>query len=204
MRQEQVIIGGQYRVRIGDRLAPVTVQYRKPGAGRGRFVCLTGDTGREVIASAARLRPIPGTPEAAKAAERRPSKPRGPRPFTGDPGSRMIDASPVPGMLHRVSGAPVGELSRPNADYVCRLVDACHAAERFAFVARAVRRRIGQRIVWLTIPRHLRRGLLHAAAVRHAGNRETFAAVMGHQPLPSERMVTEAVAVACGLGPMPR
>jgi hypothetical protein len=62
MRQNEVRIGGEYRVRIGDRLAPVTVLRRLDGRGVARYLCRTGDTGREVRATAARLRPLPGTP----------------------------------------------------------------------------------------------------------------------------------------------
>lgn len=66
MRQDQIEVGGQYIVRVGDRLAPVTVLHRKTtrtwGSDRAKtvFVCRTGDTGREITATAARLRPVPG------------------------------------------------------------------------------------------------------------------------------------------------
>lgn len=79
MRQDQIVIGGEYSVRIGDRLAPVTVLARLHRHSAGRrstyFYCVTGDTGRRIEASAARLRPLPGqtVPEsrAAAAEERR-------------------------------------------------------------------------------------------------------------------------------------
>ena len=96
------------------------------------------------------------------------------------------------------------ELSQPNRDTIRRIVDGVHVAEPFAQVARRVRSRIGSMVIWNTIPRELRRGILFAAAQRHAEGRRLYRQVMRHAPLPSERMVTEAVGIACGLGPMPR
>lgn len=81
MRQDQIEIGGEYIVKVGGRLAPVTVLRAKTsrtwGSDRARtvFVCLTGDTRREITASAARLRPAPGAAvpasRSAEAATRR-------------------------------------------------------------------------------------------------------------------------------------
>ena len=59
MKQEQVTIGMAARVKIGSRLAEVTVLRRLDGRGRARFECRTSDTGRLVKATAARLRPVP-------------------------------------------------------------------------------------------------------------------------------------------------
>ena len=59
MKQECVTIGMQARVKIGQRLAEVTVLRRFEGRGRARFACRTSDTGRLVKATAARLRPVP-------------------------------------------------------------------------------------------------------------------------------------------------
>jgi hypothetical protein len=160
MRQNEIQIGGTYRMRIGDRLALVTVTGRSIGRGRARFTCLTHDTRREVKATAARLRPLPGTAVAA--------------------------------------------LSAANADYVRRIVDGIHVAESFGHVARVVRRKIGRSIIFRSIPRALRRGLLHAAAERHAAGRRLYRAAMGHDPLPSERMVADAVGMAVGIGACPR
>jgi hypothetical protein len=206
MRQNEIEIGGTYRVRIGDRLALVTVTGRKTGRGRARFTCLTHDTRREVTATAARLRPLPGTAEAAAQTRRRAeaAAARAPRPFTGSPGERMVEAAPVPGMLARVGSSPVAALSAANADYVRRIVDGIHVAESFAHVARVVRRRVGRSVIFGTIPRCLRRGLLYAAAERHAAGRRMYRVAMGHDPLPSPRMVADAVGAACGLGACPR
>ncbi len=206
MRQNEISIGGTYRVRIGDRLALVTVTGRKVGRGRARFVCLTHDTRREVTATAARLRPLPGTPEATAQSRRRveAAAARAPRAFTGSVGERMVEAAPVPGMLDRVGSSPVAALSAANADYVRRIVDGVHVAEPFAHVARVVRRRVGRSVIFGTIPRCLRRGLLYAAAERHAAGRQMYRVAMGHDPLPSPRMVADAVGMAVGLGACPR
>lgn len=59
MKQEQVTIGMTARVKIGSRLAEVTVLRCLDGRGRARFECRTSDTGRLVKATAARLRPVP-------------------------------------------------------------------------------------------------------------------------------------------------
>jgi hypothetical protein len=205
MKQTDIQIGGQYRVRIGNRLAPVTVLRRLDGRGRARFACLTGDTGREVRATAARLRPMPGTVEAVAENRRRvaAAAARQPRPYTGDPGAECVDARPVPEMLGVIGTSPVLRMSEPNRDTIRRIVDRVHVAEPFAAVARAVRRRLGAQITWQTIPRELRRGILYAAAERHAAGRRMYRVAMGHDPLPSERMVADAVGMACGLGRCP-
>jgi hypothetical protein len=199
MRQNDVVIGGTYRAKVAGRIATVTVQRRQERRGeRMRFVCLTHDTRREITATAARLRPAVDVPEAAG-----PNPLRDPRPFSGDPGARRVAAAPVPGVIVSVGSAPVLALSPRNGSYIDRAVDACHVAEHFRHVARHVRRRIGAAVIWETIPRALRRGILHRAALRHHDNRATYRFAMGHGPLPSERMVAEAVGIACGLGPMP-
>jgi hypothetical protein len=59
MKQQCVEIGMQASVKIGSRLADVTVLRRLEGRGRARFECRTSDTGRIVKATAARLRPMP-------------------------------------------------------------------------------------------------------------------------------------------------
>lgn len=59
MKQEQVTIGMAARVKIGSRMAEVTVLRQLDGRGRARFECRTSDTGRLVKATAARLRPVP-------------------------------------------------------------------------------------------------------------------------------------------------
>lgn len=47
--------------------------------------------------------------------------------------------------------------------------------------------------IYLSVPRRLRRGLLYAAAKRHAANRNTYRMVMGEHPFPSEEMIGRAI-----------
>ena len=60
MLAKDVQIGATYRCRVGDRLALVTV-LAAPGRGHRKFTCQTQDTDRRILATAAKLRPIPGT-----------------------------------------------------------------------------------------------------------------------------------------------
>jgi len=60
MLSRDVRIGSTYQCRIGDRLALVTVT-AAPGRGHRKFTCRTHDTDRQVLASAAKLRPLPGS-----------------------------------------------------------------------------------------------------------------------------------------------
>jgi hypothetical protein len=194
MRQDEIHIGGEYRVRVGQRLARVTVLRRLDGRGRARFLCVTQDTRREIKPTAARLRPL---------VETRAEKPA-PQPvaWDGPVGDRWLPAVAVPGLLGR-GNRPVLQLSQANAAAVCRIVDREHVAEGVGRIARVVRAAIGRSVQWHTIPRDLRRGVLFAAACRHHTNRETYRAVMGHEPLPSPRAIAEAVGIAVGLGREP-
>lgn len=205
MLAKNVQIGSMYRCRVGDRLALVKVVSDRGGSGR-RFACETQDTNRMIRASAAKLRPLAGTAEAEAEQARKAAAAakRGPRPFAGPVGDETVPAAPVAGVIDRVGSSPVLRLSAANIDTIRRIVDGVHVAEPFAQVARRVRSRIGSMVIWRTIPRELRRGILHAAAERHAEGRRLYRQVMRHDPLPSHRMVADAVGVACGLGPMPR
>jgi hypothetical protein len=209
MRRSDITIGGTYRCKVGSRLALVTV-IEGPRAGSTRYRCRTHDTDRAVLATAAKLRPLPGTAladaerERLAAAAARRAVANAPRPFAGPVGEATVDAAPIPGILANVGPSPVAALSAANHDTIRRIVDACHVAEGFAYVARRVRAKVAAHVIWATIPRALRRGILHAAAQRHGEGRRLYRLAMRHAPLPSERMVAEAVGIACGLGPMPR
>lgn len=207
MLQSEIKIGGTYRVAVSGRLAVVTVDRELPGRGtRRRYACTTHDTRRTVRATAARLRPMPGTAEAAAVNRRRAeaAAARAPRPFAGPVGVETVEAVPVPEMLTSVGHGPILRMSAANLDTIRRIVDGVHVAEGFGRVARVIRRRIGAQVIWRTIPRELRRGILFAAAERHAAGRRMYRVAMGHAPLPSPRMVAEAVGIAAGIGPMPR
>jgi len=213
MRQNEVQIGMAAVVKVGGRLATVTVlrelltRYDR----RRKFACLTHDTRREITATAARLRPAPGSPqddaarsrEAAAAARRRRDDEE-PRPWTMPEGmaATLVVSRPVAGMMARVARMPIMALNETDRAGVDRLVDRLHCAESPMAVCRRIRRGL-ERFQWRTIPATLRRAVLLAGLERHAANRSLYRDVMGHAPLPSERMVAEAVGVACGLGRMP-
>lgn len=106
--------------------------------------------------------------------------------------------------LQRVNRERLVEMpAGANLAILRQIVNRCHVAEGLLAVAREVSRRMGRHGT-RRLPVPLRRGLWQAAAAMHAENRAEYRAVMGHAPLPSERMVAEAVGIACGLGPMPR
>jgi hypothetical protein len=192
MKQNEVQIGGSYRVRIGDRLAPVTVLRRLDGRGRARFLCLTGDTGREVKATAARLRPMVAPRVTPPAACVEPSPE--PAAWDGHPGEAWLPLVPVGNLLPGRGKGNVLRLSGSNHAFVRRIVDREHVACGMRRIAKVVRAAIGQRIRWRTIPRDLRRGILFTAACIHHGNRERYQAVMGHAPIPSAEMIEAAMA----------
>ena len=192
MKQNDIQIGGEYRVKIGDRLACVTVLRRLDGRGRARFLCLTQDTRREIKATAARLRPLVATrPAAAPAAPVEPSPV--PAAWDGHPGDAWLPLVPVGSLLPSRGRGQVLRLSAANHAFVRRIVDREHVAHGMRRIAKVVREAIGKRIQWRTIPRDLRRGILFTAACIHHGNRERYTAVMGHSPLPSEAMIEAAM-----------
>lgn len=282
MRQDQIIIGGEYCVRIGSRLAPVTVLAKRQRHSAGTrtvtvYDCVTGDTARRIEVSAARLRPLPGqtVPEsrAAAAEEQRKSRRLAEaragiidraaslagwdragladhldqwlRRLDAEAGTgarvdaetailRALDAAPrlvadrswpeiaahgrqasAGGHFSRPAAHPRAGLASINRERVVELpagansailrgiVDRCHVAESLLTVARRVRQRMGRHGT-RRLPVPMRRGLWQAVAQMHADNRQTYLAVMGRAPLPSERMVADAVAAAVGLGPCPR
>ena len=216
MLQSEVTIGGQYIAKVGRRYATVTVLSRRSRPGqRTRFRCLTEDTRREITATAARLSAMSGTPEYAAAEAREAARRaklaedmaaadrRDARAFDGPPGTETVEARPLPGLVETIGSAPVLALSSDNRYAVARAVDSIHVAETLRHVVRVVRAEISRWVVWRTIPRSLRRGIVYAAAFRHYGNRQTYRAVMHHDPLPSPRAVAEAVGIACGLGREP-
>jgi hypothetical protein len=215
MRQNEITIGMECVVKIGSRFAPVTVLRELPThySRRRKFACMTHDTRREITATAARLRHAIGTPgdvaENARAAARqrrigREQRAAEARPWTMPEGivATVEDARPIPGMIARVGRLPVMRLNETDRAGVDRLVDRLHCAESPMAVCRRIRRGL-ERFQWRTIPATLRRAVLLAGLERHADNVAAFRDVMGHAPLPSERMVAEAVGVACGLGRMP-
>lgn len=209
MTQADVRIGGEYRVKIGSRLAPVVViarRERRRCGGRSQtvFDCRTLDTGRSITATAARLRPVPGTPEAAveqarkrKAQARRiAATPAGTYNSTpAHPAPVLVAPSPVPGMVENVNPwQPVERLVGYNREAVERICAGVHVALPWSAACRAVYRVIGKGGRLRGYPRALRRGAWLKVAEEHAANRAQYVAVMGHAPIPSEEIVTAALA----------
>ena len=206
MRSADVTLACEYRVKIGGRLAPVVViarRERRTCGGRSQtvFDCRTLDTGRSITATAARLRPVPGTPEAAveqarkaKAAARavKVAKALG-KPTEYAP--KLVAPSPVPGMVERVDPSRLIEpLIGYNREAVERIVAGVNVAMPWSSACRAVYRVIGKGGRLRGFPRPLRRGAWLRVAEEHAANRAQYVAVMGHAPIPSEEMITAAMA----------
>ena len=196
----------EYRVKIGGRLAPVVViarRERRSCGGRSQtvFECRTLDTGRSITATAARLRPVPGTPEAAVEQARRAkataravkvAKALG-KPTEYAP--RLAAPSPVPGMVERVDPSrPIEPLIGYNREAVERIVAGVHVSMPWSAACRAVYRVIGKGGKLRAFPKPLRRAAWLLVADEHARNRRLYIEAMGHDPIPSEEIVTAALA----------
>jgi hypothetical protein len=197
MRKQDIRLCGEYRVKIGDRLAPVLVIAKRERRGQTIVECRTLDTGRTITATAGRLRPVPGTPEAA--AERARKEKRIAATPAGTYGPKMpapvlVAPSPVPGMVERVDPSqPVERLIGHNRQAVARIVAGVHVAMPWSAACRAVYRVIGTKGRLRGFPRALRRGAWLQVAEEHAANRAQYRAVMGHAAPPSEEMITAAM-----------
>ena len=209
MKQAEVKIGMEARVKIGGRLAPVIVtaqRHQRMSNERWRvvFECRTLDTDRPIVAAAARLRPMPGTPEAAaeqarkRAAEARriaktpvgtyPSKPVHAAPT-------LVSPAPVAGMVRRVDPSRLVEpLTGYNREAVERIVAGVNVAMPWSVACRAVFRVINKNGDLHTFPKALRRGAWLKVAEEHAANRRLYREVMGHAPIPSVEMIEDAMA----------
>lgn len=206
MRQNEVQIGGRYIARVGNRLAPVTVKgkrERRMGVNRWQtvFDCVTGDTGRDIVCTAARLRPLPGTPEAAAeqararkaAAKRAKARPAAAPVPAYEP--KLVAPAPVAGMVRTVNPSQLVEpLVGRNREMVERIVAGVHVAMPWSAACRAVYAVIGKGGKLRGFPRHLRRGAWLAVAEEHARNRKLYRETMGHAPIPSEEIVAAALA----------
>jgi hypothetical protein len=194
VKQCEVTIGTSAFVKIGSRLAPVTVErvIDRGGVRRLKYQCLTGDTGRRIVCTAARLR-------SAAPAPARPAKPAAPAvdaptgPGVGTNGYSLTWATPVPGMVANVTAAPVERLTGPNLAFVERTVAALHVAQDWRSACRAVFYRIGTRGRLRAYPRPLRRGLWLAVAETHRANRDLYRHVMGANPVPAAEAVERAM-----------
>lgn len=203
MRQTEITIGMQAAVKIGQRLAVVTVtgKANHSGGRRQEYWCRTHDTGRMIHATAARLRPMPGTPEAAAEARRRRQaeerraktapKPTQTREIVTP---RLVRPAMVPGMVRNVSGDNLVEpLIGANREGVVRIVAGVDVSLPWSAACRAVYRVIGRSKALRAFPRPLRRAAWLLVAEEHARNRRLYRETMGHAPIPSEETITAAL-----------
>lgn len=198
MRQADVQIGDTYRTKVGDRLATAKVMRSvgKRGGSRVQFECITIDTHQRIYRTAAKLRPLV---DVAKPAPVKRELVAYPDPdMIRHPGLKpmsSIVAQPIGGMLNRITwrAGDIVELDEAHARWMRTRVDRLHVSEPFRTVARSIRSLITKQYIYLSVPRALRRGLLYAAAKRHAANRDTYRMVMGEHPFPSEEMIGRAL-----------
>jgi hypothetical protein len=198
MRQSEVWIGGFYRTKVGNRITRVKVERNvgKRGRSRDQFECVTADTGKVILRTAAKLRPMV---DVAKPAPAKRELVAYPDPdMIRHPGLKpmsSICAQPIGGVVNRITwrAGDIVELDEAHARWVRTRVDRLHVSEPLRTVARSIRSLITMQYRYLSVPRALRRGLLYAAAKRHAANRNTYRMVMGEHPFPSEEMIGRAI-----------
>ena len=203
MRQTEITIGMQAAVKLGQRLAVVTITGKAnySGGRRQAWWCRTADTNRMITATAARLRPMPGTPEAAAEARRRKQaderraktapKPTQAREIVAP---RFARPAVVRGMVRNVCGSSLIEpLIGANREGVVRIVAGVDVALPWSAACRAVYRVIGRRKALRHFPRSLRRGAWQLVAEEHARNRRLYIETMGHDPIPSVETITAAM-----------
>ena len=200
MRQNDIQIGMQACVRIGSRLAAVTVVRRLDGGGsrgRTRYECLTADTGRTIRATAARLRPMPSEAARAAAAEvvrKIAARALPPAPATQPEttGGRLAR----PGRLEGVrlnARRRIEQMGPRNTRGIERCLGAVHVAEPLTVAFRRFLQAIGRRSL-REFPVAFRRGAAHRVFQVHRANRRQYCETMRHAPLPSEEMVARALA----------
>lgn len=195
MRQADVVIGGSYRTKVGGELVVVMVTRTagKRGGSREQFECLNSVTQRRLYRTAAKLRPMV---DVAKPAPAKRELVEYPDPdMIRHPGLKpmsCIKCQPN-AVVKRVRSADIVELDEAHERWMRTRVDRLHVAEPFRTVARSIRSLITRQYRYLSVPRALRRGLLYAAAKRHAANRNTYRMAMGEHPFPSEEMIGRAI-----------
>ena len=167
MRQDQVTIGGRYHVKIGQRLAVVTVEQTTRLRGRTHYACRTADTGRQIVCTAARLRQF--------------EPPRG----------EIVAPSGIPGMLINHARS-IEQMGTFNTRGIHRFADGQHVGMTPLGLARAFCRHVHCGSLRQHLPA-FRRGALHCLLSRHAANRDQYRDVMGHGPVPSHEMVAAAL-----------
>jgi len=201
MLTKDIQLGMQARVKIGDRLAVVTVERKAnySGGRRQAWWCRTHDTGRMITATAARLRPMPRTPENAaaharrlKAAEKRCAA----KPNVSNPEHTpvLVPPHPVPGMFAVANPArPIERMARFNHEGIARILSGIHVGASWRDACRAVFKVVGRGGRLRGMPLPMRRGCWQAVAEIHADNLAAYREVMGHKPLPTVEMITAAM-----------
>ena len=195
MRQADVQIGATYRTKVGSELVVVMVTRTagRRGGSRQQFECLNSVTQRRIYRTAAKLRPMVDADKPAPAKRELVAYPD--PELVRHPGLNpmsCICAQPNE-VVKSVRSGDILELDDAHTKLVRSIVDRIHVAETFRTVAAAIRRKITRQYRYLSVPRALRRGLLYAAAKRHAANRNTYRMVMGDHPFPSEEMIGRAI-----------
>jgi hypothetical protein len=203
MLTKDIQLGMQARVKIGDRLAVVTVERKAnySGGRRQEWFCRTHDTGRMITATAARLRPMPGTPENAaaharrqKAAEKRCAKKPNVCRTPADHAPVLVAPAPVPGMFAVANPArPVERMARFNHEGIARILGSIHVGASWRDACRAVFKVVGKGGRLRGMPLPMRRGCWQAVAEIHADNLAAYREVMGHKPLPTVEMIAAAM-----------
>ena len=198
MRQAEVWIGGYYKTKVGERITRVKVERNvgKRGRSRDQFECVTADTGKTIYRTAAKLRPMVDVEKPAPVKRELVAYPD--PDLIRHPGLKpmpSICAQPIGGMFNRMTWRAGDTLLLDEAHerWMRTRVDRLHVSEPLRTVARSIRSLITRQYIYLSVPRALRRGLLYAAAKRHAANRDTYRMVMGEHPFPSEEMIGRAI-----------
>jgi hypothetical protein len=201
MLTKDIQLGMQARVKIGDRLAVVTVERKAnySGGRRQAWWCRTHDTGRMITATAARLRPMPGTPENAaaharrlKAAEKRCAAK--PNVSTPEHTPVLVPPQAVPGMFAVANPArPIERMARFNHEGIARILGGIHVGASWRDACRAVFKVVGRGGRLRGMPLPMRRGCWQAVAEIHADNLAAYREVMGRAPLPTVEMITAAM-----------
>jgi hypothetical protein len=193
MRAKDITVGGTYRLKVNGRLALVTVLQTLGRSSSFNYRVLTHDTHRHILTTARRLRPLVEQPKPAPV---KPTLADYPDPdLIRHPQLKpmaCVNAQPNE-LVKRVRSSDILELDEPHERWMRTRVDRLHVSEPFRTVAQSIRRLITSRYRYLSVPRALRRGLLYAAAKRHAANRQTYRMVMGEHPFPTEEMIGRAI-----------
>jgi hypothetical protein len=186
MKQAEVKIGMVARVKIGSRLAEVTVLRQIDDGGyksRIRFECRTADTGRTIRATAARLRPLPGGRTMAAPAHGGPA--------VETMGGEVVRPGAIPGV--KLNPLRVIEQMGPrNAQGIMRFTGSVYVGTPLLWVCRQFVQSIGRRSL-RQFPPAFRRGALHCLLAHHTFNQQQYREVMGSRPVPTQEMVAAAL-----------